>query len=554
MQKKSNQFNFIDESRPFFIKGRDIISLIITVTIICMIYSHYDVFSFLEANAETREIIVLTGNDLTLEDILKIAENRADIRVSPEGIKRIKAANDVIQYYVENKIPAYGVNTMFGSDHDVTLPVEEIKRFNRINVHQEATKIGDGSRPIVKTEVLRAAWALMVNSYARGFSGPSYELVEKIVERVNTNKIPTNVEYGGSMGDADLIMNNKLALSLFEDPDFELGPGEATTIMTHNFITISKAILLIKRFESLLPRAKVALALNMEGFRANLSPISEQAMKVTTRVNKHKIQAELQFLLNQSELWKDESSYGPRNLEDPLSIRVSSDVLATVEKSLQRLEKTLIEYSNAVPVSPMVDTESRKMTVVTEYDTSQLTLDMDQFRQALGLLSISIDGITQKTISRPFTDLPSGLSSGNPNKYDGLYTYNLSYWNTSLMREALQYSHPVMAMTASFSAEGTEDYSTPFPNSVEMAEDMIDRLEKMVTIEALIGAFAIQRRIEMGQLSINQVPVQLRNVLKEIIKRSPMQFAEDQQYSLQPLLKYFIAEYNPPKELTKLTK
>jgi len=277
-------------------------------------------------------------------------------------------------------------------------------------------------------------------------------------------------------------------------------------------------------------------------------------MKVTTRVNKHKIQAELQFLLNQSELWKDESSYGPRNLEDPLSIRVSSDVLATVEKSLQRLEKTLIEYSNAVPVSPMVDTESRKMTVVTEYDTSQLTLDMDQFRQALGLLSISIDGITQKTISRPFTDLPSGLSSGNPNKYDGLYTYNLSYWNTSLMREALQYSHPVMAMTASFSAEGTEDYSTPFPNSVEMAEDMIDRLEKMVTIEALIGAFAIQRRIEMGQLSINQVPVQLRNVLKEIIKRSPMQFAEDQQYSLQPLLKYFIAEYNPPKELTKLTK
>lgn len=503
-------------------------------------------FALAPASAAERETILLTGNDLSLDDVVKIAENRADIGIAPEGMARIKAARKVIQHYVDAEIPAYGVNTMYGQDFGVILPKSEIERINRINLVQEATKIGDGSRPFIDPAIIRATWGLLVNSYAKGFSGVSPELAETLVERVNTNDIPKDIEYGGSMGGADLIMNAQLAVALYDNPGFEVGAGEATPLLTYNFLTIARAVLAAKRFEPLLARAKVSLALSMEGYRANPSPISKLAMKAATLASKRKIQGEMQFLLKGSKLWE---KGGPRRLQDFLSMRTSADMLAAVEDNLLHLQRTLVEYCNALQVSPMVDAETGRILSVTEWDTTQLTLDLDHFRQALALMAIQTNSRALKVMSRPYSDLPSGLASGDALKFDGLYTRNITYWMNSLMREALQYSQPVTAMTGSFIAEGDEDYYMPFPNSAWMADQLVDRLEKIVTIEALIGSFALERRLQAGTLIENDVAPLLRTVHKEIIQRSPMQIPVDAQYSFASLLKYFIEEYQPPKEI-----
>ena len=114
-------------------------------------------FAVSQAAAEPREVILLTGRDLTLDDVVKIAENRADIGIAPEGMARIKAARKVIQHYVDAKIPAYGINTMYGQDFGVILPQAEIKRINRLNLFQEATNIGDGSQRDIEPSIVRAA-------------------------------------------------------------------------------------------------------------------------------------------------------------------------------------------------------------------------------------------------------------------------------------------------------------------------------------------------------------------------------------------------------------
>lgn len=513
--------------------------LVVCLTLVIVISA----FAASQAAAESRDVILLTGSDLTLDDVVKIAENRADIRIAPEGMERIKAARQVILHYVDNKIPAYGVNTMYGQDFGVILPPEEIKRINRINLFQEATKIGDGSRPYVDPAIVRATWALLVNSYTKGFSGVSPELAEELVERVNADRIPKDIEYGGSMGGADLIMNAKLAVSLYDKPGFEVGAGEATNLLTYNFLTITRTVLVAKRFEQLLAKSKVSLALDMEGYRANPTPISESAMKAATLASKRKVQSEMQFLLRGSKLWE---KGGPRRLQDFLSMRNSSDLLAAMGTVLARLERTLVEYCNALQVSPMVDVEAGRILSVTEWDTTQLTLDLDHFRQALGLMAIQTNSRALKIMSRPFSDLPSGLAGHDPIKFDGLYTRNITYWMTSLMREALQFSHPVTEMTESFIAEGDEDYYPPFPNSAWMAERQVERLEKMITIEALIASFALERRLQSGTLAERDVPPLLRTVQKEIIQRSPMKIAVDAQYSFASLLKYLPLRPLPP--------
>ena len=121
---------------------------------------------------------------------------------------------------------------------------------------------------------------------------------------------------------------------------------------------------------------------------------------------------------------------------------------------------------------------------------------------------------------------------------------------TSLLREAVQSGQPVTSLTASFQAEGHEDISAPFPDSVAMAEIQVDRLEKLVTLEALIGSFAIERRFETGQLAELDLPAPLREVQKGIIAHSPIHVAVDERYSMADLLKYFIEDYQPPQEIT----
>ncbi len=497
-----------------------------------------------------RETIVLNGSDMTLAEVVKIAENRADIRLSPEGVERIKVARQAVQQFVDKGIPAYGVNTMYGQDVDVVLSQDQIERWNRVNVFQEATVIGDGSRPFLAPGVVRATMALLVNSYAKGSSGVSLPLAETLVARVNENRIPKNIEDGGSVGDADLTMNNQLTVGLYDTPGFALGAGEATALMTHSFISIARAAVVVQRFEALLAKSKVALALDMEGFRANPSPVSPMAMANATTANKRVVQQEMQFLLSGSKLWGKAGEKGaPRNLQDFLSMRVAPDVLAAVKTSLDRLNATLVAFCNAVPVSPMVDVKTGTLLSVTEWDPTQLTLDVDQLRQAMAILAIAVESRGLKTMSRPLTDLPSGFANTDPTKYDGLYTRNISYWLTSLLREAMQNTTPVIGLTASFMAEGHEDISAAFPNSVAMAEVALERLEKMVTLEALIGSFAIERRLQSGELTQNDIPLPLRTVQKAIMLRSPLHTGVENQYSLAPLLKYFIGEYQPPKEL-----
>jgi histidine ammonia-lyase len=102
-------------------------------------------------------VVVLTGDSLTIADIVDIAEGRATIEISPEGLERIRQARAVVDHYIDQGLPAYGITTMYGADFQTTLPPETMKRFGRINIIQESTRVGDGSLPLVDAGTMRAA-------------------------------------------------------------------------------------------------------------------------------------------------------------------------------------------------------------------------------------------------------------------------------------------------------------------------------------------------------------------------------------------------------------
>ena len=489
------------------------------------------------ARAATRTI-VLNGDAMTIEDIVDIAAGEATVELSSGGRKRIAAARAVVDHYIDAGLPAYGITTMYGADFQTTLPPEEMRRFGRINIVQEATRVGGGLLPLVDKGTMRAAWALLVNSYARGYSGASLALADALLARVNSGAVPDDVEYGNSMGDADLTSNAQAALSLLADPTFELKAGEATNLLTHNFIGVAYAAQIVHRAELLLRSQEMALALTIEGFRANLNPLLDTGSRSDPA--HAAVLSDLRALLDGSRLWAKD---GPRQLQDFLSLRDAAHALAILRLTLDQFTPVLLAFANSNHGSPVVLVASGELVSVPDYDTSQVTLGLDALRQAIGLVAIASNSRTLKMVSFPFIDLPSGLTGGDPGAFDGIYTRNITYIMTSLERAALQETEPVLLLTSSYMAEGDEDYSPDFPNSVMHGQRLLALVERMTALEALVGAVAVERRLRSGEMADDDVPAALRVVRQGLVARSPLSIAVDQRYNLEPLTDFYRAQF-----------
>lgn len=514
--------------------------MLVRAAAVSVIHVLFFLLALASAAAETEvkpsRVVVLNGDSMTIADIVDIAEGRATIVVSAYGMEKISTARSVVEHFIDEGLPAYGITTMYGADFQTTLPPEAMRRFGRINIIQEATRVGDGTLPLVDRGTMRAAWALLINSYARGFSGASPDLVATLVDRVNNNTVPDNVEYGNSMGDADLTANAQAAMSLLADPKFELKAGEATNLLTHNFIGVAYAAQLVRRAEALLVAEQTALALTIEGFRANPAPLRQVGSRQDASRSQQKIRDEMRTLLDGSRLWNAD---GPRQLQDFLSLRDGVHTLAALRLALDQFVPVLESFANSNHGSPVVVAAGKELISVPDYDTSQVTLGMDHLRQALGLVVIGANSRALKMVSHPFIDLPSGLVAGDPDAFDGIYTRNITYTMTSLARTALTQTQPVLLLTESYMAEGDEDYSPAFPHSVLMARDLVALVEKVSALEALIGSVAIERRLRSGALTLDDLPAPLREVQAGMIQRSPLAIPVDTQYELAPLFDYY---------------
>src|SRR5258708_37828737 len=61
------------------------------------------------------KIVTLTGHDLTIEDVVAIARNGAQVRYSPEAIQRATDGNDLRAEAGAENIPVYGLNRGAGA-------------------------------------------------------------------------------------------------------------------------------------------------------------------------------------------------------------------------------------------------------------------------------------------------------------------------------------------------------------------------------------------------------------------------------------------------------
>ena len=141
--------------------------------------------------------VTLTGDDLSIEEVVRVARRGARVEISREALDRVRRARDVVDRVLQRGDLVYGMNTGVGSLSRYRVPFENLEQFSVRLVTRHTTHQGAE----LHTSVVRAMMATRTNGMAKGGVGVRVELIQAFLDALNTGLDPV-VRTGGSVGQA----------------------------------------------------------------------------------------------------------------------------------------------------------------------------------------------------------------------------------------------------------------------------------------------------------------------------------------------------------------
>ena len=124
-------------------------------------------------NIATKEVVLVDGENLLLEDVLAVARGAAPVALHPSGREKLLKSRAIVEDILTQERVVYGVTTGFGRFSDVLIPREDSGALQNNIIMSHACGVGD---PLPQ-EVVRAMMLLRANSLAKGYSGVRLEVV-----------------------------------------------------------------------------------------------------------------------------------------------------------------------------------------------------------------------------------------------------------------------------------------------------------------------------------------------------------------------------------------
>ena len=125
--------------------------------------------------------VVLTGDDLTLEQLIAVSRYGAQLSFDPDAVAKIKASRALIDDIVNSDRVVYGVTTGFGSLCRVHISQDECSQLQENLIRTHSCGYG---KPLSR-EVVRAAMTIRANALVKGYSGIRLSTLETLVAMIN---------------------------------------------------------------------------------------------------------------------------------------------------------------------------------------------------------------------------------------------------------------------------------------------------------------------------------------------------------------------------------
>jgi histidine ammonia-lyase len=408
----------------------------------------------------------------------------------------MSAAREVVEHYLVDGRPAYGLTTGLGARVVESIPASTLEDFSRRTVLGRANSVG---APL-PTEVVRAAMLVRANGLAQGGSGARPELAEALIALLERGVHPV-VPSIGSNGAADICLLANVGLVLLGEGEAELGgetlsgaraleaaglaplvlaPKDGLALISSNAVSAAFAALALVDGRAVLEALQVAAALSLEGFRASRSPLDERVAAARPAPGQAACAARLRELLAGS-------SSGSRRLQDPLSLRCVSQTHGSLLAALDFLAAALGPELNGAGDNPLVLAEDGEIVSTGNFFVPALALAADTVALALAQVANLASARVARLLSAPLTDLPQNLA---PAGSTGTGMAPLLKVSDALAAEIAHGAAPV-SLNSRAGADDVEDASTGAPLATGRLSGMLERLRLHSALELVVAARAV---------------------------------------------------------------
>ena len=160
--------------------------------------------------------LIITGSNLTIEDVVRVARHHEKVELHPDAYNRIVRCRAMLEKKIVAREIMYGVNTGIGEFSEVVLNDDQVKDFQKYLIYNHAAGIGDP----MPEEWVRGAMLGRVNVHAHGNSGIRPEITQTLVDMLNKNVTPWVCQKGSVGACGDLAPMSQIALLM-------MGEGKA---------------------------------------------------------------------------------------------------------------------------------------------------------------------------------------------------------------------------------------------------------------------------------------------------------------------------------------
>ncbi|MGO1580640.1 MAG: histidine ammonia-lyase [Peptoniphilaceae bacterium] len=472
------------------------------------------------------EKIILTGEDLTLEDVIAVAREKAEVAISDDTIKKVKDSRQIVEDIIAEQRVVYGVTTGFGSLCNVSIEQDASAQLQENLIRTHSTGFG---KPLKEDEV-RALMLIRINSLVKGYSGIRMEVVKVILDMLNKGVVPHIPEKGSLGASGDLaplahmvlpmlglgrayyegkLMPGKEAMEKAGIETVVLGAKEGLALI--NGTTVLTAIGALATYDAieLLKLCDIAGALSLEAHRGIIDAFYEKLHVIRPHKGCLATAKNIRGLV-------DESTYithtADLRVQDAYSLRcmpqihgASKDAIAFVK------EKVEIEI-NAGTDNPIITPDGDVISGGNFHGEP-----MAQPFDFLGIAASEIGNVSERRIERlvnhQLSDFPSFLV-----KHPGL---NSGFMITQYAAAALASENKVLAHPASVdsipSCENQEDFVSMGTIAARKARDIVTNSRRILATEIMAACQAIDFR-EDENFKLGKGTQEAYNKVRETLK------------------------------------
>lgn len=159
--------------------------------------------------------VVLTGRNLTLEQLINVSRCGAPVKLSEEAVGLINRASSLIENWVAGNRIVYGVTTGFGDLATVKVDSARTRLLQENLIRSHAVGVGEP----LPVDVVRAIMLLRLNGLLCGHSGITLETLSQLVNFLNLGIAPVVPEQGSVGASGDLCPLSHIAAAMLGEGD-----------------------------------------------------------------------------------------------------------------------------------------------------------------------------------------------------------------------------------------------------------------------------------------------------------------------------------------------